>query len=466
MNRQKANITDFLNEIKEKKLYCYGAGNIFKDFVNSYPDISVSAVIDMNRKDDYIDIDDKRIPIISVESFIKEVNNAVLLVTCFDYLEVERQLELYAELSEIPYYVYCMLNAESDSDNVNTLGKYQITEFRLQDYNAGRKAPTDVAEIAVNNGYKALTIVRGTIRCGKQQTDSEWINACNAISNNAIVLVQFPIIDVSGGIYRLVGLKKSKNVKIICVVHDVEVLRRVVSDDYLEQYYMLNICPDIWIVHNEKMKKVLVSRGFPADRIISLQIFDYLIQHPSNIKKDDGVIIAGNLDAGKSEYVYHLNEIKDVSFNLFGANYSDKNNYTNINYFGTFLPDELIQNLQGKYGLVWDGDSLDTCSGLTGEYLKINNPHKLSLYLAVGLPVIIWEEAAEAEFVLKENVGFTVKSLYELPDRLAAVNEADYEIMRQNARAVGERLRKGEYMTRAIKEAEMKIQEIRRHEGE
>ena len=45
--------------------------------------------------------------------------------------------------------------------------------------------------------------------------------------------------------------------------------------------------------------------------------------------------------------------------------------------------------------------------------------HKLSLYLAVGLPVIIWEKAAEAEFVLKENVGVTVKSLYELPQRLA-----------------------------------------------
>jgi hypothetical protein len=33
------------------------------------------------------------------------------------------------------------------------------------------------------------------------------------------------------------------------------------------------------------------------------------------------------------------------------------------------LPEELIKNLQGRYGLVWDGDALDTCSGLTGEYL-------------------------------------------------------------------------------------------------
>ena len=68
---------------------------------------------------------------------------------------------------------------------------------------------------------------------------------------------------------------------------------------------------------------------------------------------------------------------------------------------------------------------------MTGKYLKINNPHKLSLYLAVGLPVVIWDEAAEAEFVLKENVGFTVKSLYDLPEKLEAVSDNDYQIMKK-----------------------------------
>ena len=125
----------------------------------------------------------------------------------------------------------------------------------------------------------------------------------------------------------------------------------------------------------------------------------------------------------------------------------------------------MISNLKGKYGLVWDGDSLDTCSGLTGEYLKINNPHKLSLYLAVGLPVIIWEKAAEAEFVLKENVGVTVKSLYELPQRLATVSYNDYNIMKNNVRIVGERLRRGEYMMEAIRKAEKIIYESRKDDG-
>ena len=122
----------------------------------------------------------------------------------------------------------------------------------------------------------------------------------------------------------------------------------------------------------------------------------------------------------------------------------------------------MIQNLQGKYGLVWDGDTIETCSGGKGEYLRINNPHKLSLYLAIGLPVIIWDEAAEADFVLKEHVGITVKSLYELSDKLSKVSDSDYENMKHNAQIVGARLRNGEYMTKAIKKAEEKIQEIRK----
>ena len=116
--------------------------------------------------------------------------------------------------------------------------------------------------------------------------------------------------------------------------------------------------------------------------------------------------------------------------------------------------------MNGKYGLVWVGDSIDTCKGGKGEYLKINNPHKLSLYLAVGLPVIIWDEVTEAEFVKRENVGLTVSSLYELPDKLAVISDSDYTVMKNNAARIGEKLRNGEYMTRALKTAEAKIQEM------
>ena len=464
MNKRVATISDFYNENNNRSLFCYGAGKVFEDLLNSHPDIRIAAVIDKNTKSGYVEIRNRKIPVISIDTFLKETDNAVLLITCFDYSEVEKELEAYPELDELPYYVYCQMNTEYHFDSVKSTGKYQITEFRMQDYNAGHKAPADVTAIVAENGYKILSIVRGTVRYGQKQTEAEWLKACEEITDNAVVLVQFPIVDISGGIYRLNELKDKKHINIICVVHDIEILRRNVRDDYIEQYNMLRTLADVWIVHNNKMKELLISKGFSADRIVSLEIFDYLADNSFRVKKDSGIIIAGNLDIGKSEYIYHLNEISDVKFNLFGANYSDNDDYDNISYFGTFLPDELIKNLQGKYGLVWDGNSLDTCSGLTGEYLKINNPHKLSLYLAVGLPIIIWDEAAEADFVLKEHVGITVKSLYELPDKISAISDSEYKTMKRNAEIVGKRLRNGEYMTNAIKKAEEMVQEIGKNE--
>ena len=62
--------------------------------------------------------------------------------------------------------------------------------------------------------------------------------------------------------------------------------------------------------------------------------------------------------------------------------------------------------------------SSETCKGSFGEYLRINNPHKTSLYLASGIPVIIWSKAALAEFIEKNKCGITVDSLYEIADKL------------------------------------------------
>lgn len=458
---------EFINEAKEKKIVCYGAGKVFKDFLQLYSMLNVSAVIDKKLSKEENISNSFEIPIISLEDFFNICDNkTILIITCFDYQQVEEELNAYSQLKDLSCYVYCLIEgAFGIKDDGRISDKYEIAEFKMQDYNAGQKAPSDVAIIAAEAGYKLLTVNRGTYRYGTEQTKSEWDRVCNEIFNNSTILIQLPLVDVSGGIYKLIELKKDKNIKVIAVVHDIEILRNNVTDNFIEQYNMLKTCADIWIVHNERMKEALISRGFDAERIVSLQIFDYLITNPIDVKSDEGVIIAGNLDIDKSGYIYKLKQIKGVKFNLFGANYSDNNVYNNINYFGAFLPEELIKNLQGKYGLVWDGDSLDTCSGLTGEYLKVNNPHKLSLYLAVGLPVIIWDEAAEAEFVKCENVGLTVSSLYELPDKLADVSYSDYAIMKTNADKIGKRLRNGEYMTRALKNAEVKIKEIELDDG-
>lgn len=159
------------------------------------------------------------------------------------------------------------------------------------------------------------------------------------------------------------------------------------------------------------------------------------------------VIIAGNLRSHKAGYVYQLPD--NCSFNLFGVGYEGKVN-DKVNYLGAFDSDELPNVLAGSFGLVWDGGTADTCSGTYGEYLKINNPHKTSLYLAAGIPVIIWSQAALAEFIGKHQCGLTVNSLAEIKEKINGLSEEDYEKMKKNAEIVSEKLRGGYYLLRAI----------------
>lgn len=453
--------SDFIKEIKDKKVYCYGAGKVFEDFQRVYSNVNICAVIDKRLSALGQHILKNSISVLSVEQFAKTCDkDTCLVITCFDYQGVEKELDNIKELDDINCYVYSLIQGMYDvKDEREISDRYQITEFKLQDYNAGQKAPSDVAIIAARSGYKIVSVNRGTKRYGLSQTETEWKRIISLISDDSIVLIQLPLVDCTDGIKNLIAIKHKKNIKVIAVVHDIDILRGEKTEYSESQYDILKTLPDVWIVHNQYMINELGKLGFDRDRMFSLDIFDYIIDDYKEIKYKDGVVIAGNLDRQKSQYVYDLNRIDNVVFNLFGANYSEKGKYDNINYYGAFLPDELINNLTGKYGLVWDGNSIETCSGEKGEYLRINNPHKLSLYLAVGLPIIIWSEAAEAEFVLNENVGLTVSSLYELPDKLASISEEEYTIMKENAIKVGKTLRNGKYIARALKKAEILLQE-------
>ena len=82
--------------------------------------------------------------------------------------------------------------------------------------------------------------------------------------------------------------------------------------------------------------------------------------------------------------------------------------------------------------------------------MRINNPHKSSLYLASGFPVIVWKEAAIARFVLDEGVGIAVSSLDELNSVLSGLTDDEYSDLLRNVERVSARLRRGYYTEKAL----------------
>jgi glycosyltransferase involved in cell wall biosynthesis len=124
-----------------------------------------------------------------------------------------------------------------------------------------------------------------------------------------------------------------------------------------------------------------------------------------------------------------------------------------LSYEGAFPSDVVAYHIKGSFGLVWDGISTEECSGQYGQYLKYNNPHKTSLYILCGLPVIVWDKAAISTFITDNNIGFTVSNLDELSDKLESLSLEEYKKMKTNINLVRTKIISGGYLNDAINHA-------------
>ena len=124
-----------------------------------------------------------------------------------------------------------------------------------------------------------------------------------------------------------------------------------------------------------------------------------------------------------------------------------------MTYHGSFDADILPGMLDSSFGLVWDGPVSNTCAGNMGNYMRFNNPHKVSLYISAGIPVIIWSEAALAGLVKDNKIGFTVSSLEEIPERLRSVTDEEYMSYISNLKPLQRQVRDGYFLKEAVKTA-------------
>ena len=70
--------------------------------------------------------------------------------------------------------------------------------------------------------------------------------------------------------------------------------------------------------------------------------------------------------------------------------------------------------------------------------------------------MIVWDQAAIAEFVVNNGVGIAVSSLNDLASTLQEITEQEYEKMRSNAVQVGVRLKSGDYLKKAFLELDIR----------
>lgn len=323
---------------------------------------------------------------------------------------------------------------------------------------AGNKAKSDIEIIMNGMGFRNVGLRKTTFKnpvLAFLVTLLGVLTAPFRIGEEKVLVLQYPLKKYFTWICRAAHLKGAK---VIVIIHDLGSFRRKKLTPAKEIQRLSHA--DYIIAHNRHMKDWLLGQGC-AVPIGELGIFDYLSDtkcptHEGPIGRKYRVIYAGALNYRKNTFLYEIGEhVHSFDFVLYGSGFErDKaKGKEKLDYKGFVKSDDLIATANGDFGLVWDGSSISTCSGDFGEYLRYNNPHKTSLYLRCGLPIIIWSQAALADFIKEQQIGLCIDSLDQLDTILSNLSPNAYREMRANARSLGDRLSNGDYCRTALTQA-------------
>ena len=269
------------------------------------------------------------------------------------------------------------------------------------------------------------------------------------------IVLQYPIKKYFAFICRVARLRGATTTALI---HDLGSMRR--KKLTIEKEIRRLMYADRVIASNEMMKGWLKDHGFTKP-LGALGLFDYRSKAERTVWPEEHecpiLVYASALAMRKNSFLLDMARIiTNYEVHIYG-NRGGLPNLADTDHLKvySFMPaEDFIDHVEGDFGLVWDGNSLDTCSGDFGEYLRWNSPHKVSFCLRAGLPVIIWREAAVAPIIEKLGIGLCIDSLRELNSLLAAITPEQMQTMRDNVKHVSDQLKDGHFLRTALENIE------------
>lgn len=331
------------------------------------------------------------------------------------------------------------------------MGKYVLEEYVLNEYNASSKAREDVSQFVLQNGFQS--IAKNDKRKFRKNKLLKLLLALSIYGRLFVKLNKNDILFLQTSSKVLEGVLRIKNIKrfkIIYLIHDVFPIRyddaEAHKNEIRPEIRRFNQC-DYIICHNRRMAERLAELGCTS-QMIPLAIFDYYTE--DFIPQDRPLALpcisfAGNL--GKSPFLKKLDESMNASALQFCIYGMPKTEYANLHYCGSLPAERLPAEIKGNYGLIWEG-GYEVCE--ENNYLRYNNPHKASLYITAGLPIIVWSKAAIADFVREHGLGICLNSLDELENKITSVSLEEYQTFRENCLKLRLGLMKGEHIKEAL----------------
>lgn len=359
---------------------------------------------------------------------------------------------------------------------------YVLNQRQEETFDAAGKAMRDVFAVLAEYGSKVIWSVPK--RCNKfiKGLDLPYLVLflLFCVGRESVVIYSVP--ENAWKVRILKRLQQIKHFEILCFINDLNAFRygEVTLSDMDEaarQEVELVGMADCVLIPNQGTKQMLKKLGIKS-KLIPVGVWDYLMT-PEQVsaleerraaggaamQKEAGahgtqpevtrIVFAGNLN--KSRFLPLMDIPAGMTMELWGKLDEDKQaelltlQGEKCHYHGVLSSDEVPQAIcTMDYGLVWDGEGKDEIEGGLGEYLRYNNSHKCALYLASGIPVIVWSNSGMSHFVREHGCGITIERLSELKKALEA---ADYRSLKEQALLVAGQLQQGYYLRKAIETA-------------
>lgn len=328
-----------------------------------------------------------------------------------------------------------------------SLNKWITCIVEGQSVDSVSKARGDVTEIAEKIGFKKLYIYR---YIDDQESDQSLVSRIDGITAGVaagdIIVYQYPSYNQFKFEKTFVARLKQRGARIAMLIHDSELLR---DNRFLKEVALFNQA-DMLITHGKRMELKLKTFGITT-AMVSKELFDYVmpcdqISLEPNLSKS--IVIAGNLQ--KSVFLHDWNYQTEVQ--AFG----EKGNFSlgaNVLYNGAHSQHNLLRIMpKDCFGIAWDNDLFQ--GGNYREYTRYNAPHKISLYLALGLPVVVWKESAIADLIVKYKLGYAIDSLDEIDSLMARVDEDELKKLKERVNKFSYLLREGIFTKQALLQVE------------
>lgn len=274
----------------------------------------------------------------------------------------------------------------------------------------------------------------------------------NVVLPGDVVIVQYPLwtSEVQFELEFIDYLKNERHAKTVALIWDII---SWIHDDTNRDYsgdaslWLLNKY-DLVIAANAKMARHLSETGGVTTPKIAMGLSDFVYHGPlpqHQFKKQLYYVSSSVDPAMVTEYQ------SDMPIKFIGPNQGTAGLPDYVQMLGKMNSNDIPAKLDDGFGLLYYPKT-GFYKGMN-NYGHYNNPMKLSLYLAAGLPVITMSGTAHSGWLKERGVGLVIDSIADIDDAVNALSDADYQQMVANVRPWQEAVTSGFFAKQAALEA-------------